>query len=84
MFGQLLTHSRFLGGEKGPPVTAAGARIRPAMATAETNGETENARNHGQYGTCRRSAAVNEVRVKTLWGKWYELLLAPRGPRGLL
>jgi hypothetical protein len=45
MFGQPLTNSwiRPGDGEKRPPVTAAGAHIWPAMADAETNGETENA-----------------------------------------
>jgi hypothetical protein len=33
---------RFGDGEKGPPVTATGADTWPAMANAETNGETEN------------------------------------------
>jgi hypothetical protein len=49
MFGQALTHSWFpVGdGEKGPPATATGAHIWPAMANVETNGETENARNVG-------------------------------------
>jgi hypothetical protein len=66
MFGQPLTNSLFPGGdgEKRPPVTATGARTWPARPDAETNGETGNARNHGQYGTCRRSAAVNELREK--------------------
>ena len=34
--------------EESWPVTATGAHIWPAMANAETNGETENARNVGQ------------------------------------
>ena len=38
MFGQPLTNPWFPGGdgEKGPPVTATGAHIWPAMANAET------------------------------------------------
>ena len=65
MFGQPLTHSWFPGGdgENGPPVTATGAHIWPTMANAETNGETENARNHGQMGTCGWRGEVNELRV---------------------
>ena len=66
IFGQPLTHSWFPGGdgEKGPPVTAAGAHIWPTMANAETNGETENARNVGQLGTCGNGYAVNKLRGK--------------------
>jgi hypothetical protein len=66
MFGQPLTHSWFPAGdgEKRPPVTATGADFWPAMSNAETNGETQNARNHGQYGTRGRSAAVNKLRGK--------------------
>jgi hypothetical protein len=54
MFGQPLTDSWFPGGdgENGPPVTATGAHTWPAMANAETNGETESAQNVGQLGTC--------------------------------
>jgi hypothetical protein len=55
MFGQPLTHSWFPGGdgEKRPPVTAAGVHIWPAMANAETNGETENARKPAECGGYR-------------------------------
>ena len=65
MFGQPLTDSWFPGGdgENGLPVTATGAHIWPTMANAETNGETENARNHGQTGTCGWRGEVNELRV---------------------
>jgi hypothetical protein len=64
MFGQPLTHSWFPGGdgEKPPPVTAKRAYIWPAMANAETNGETENARNVGQLGTCGEGHGVNKLR----------------------
>jgi hypothetical protein len=65
MIGQPLTDSWFpVGdGENGPPVTATGAHIWPAMANAETNGETQNARNHGQMGTWGLRGEVNELRV---------------------
>jgi len=43
-------------------VTATGAHVWPAMANAETNGETENARNVGQLGTCGNGYAVNKLR----------------------
>ena len=66
MFGQPLTDSWFPGGdgENGPPVTATGAHIWPAMENAETNGETGTARNVGQLGTCRNGYAVNKLRGK--------------------
>ncbi len=51
-------------GEKRLPVAAAGAHIWPAMADAETHGETENARNVGQMGTCGNGCAVNKLRGK--------------------
>ena len=51
-------------GEKRPPVTAAGTHIWPAKADAETNGETENARNVGQFGTWGNGDAVNRLRGK--------------------
>ena len=71
MFGQPLTNSCFPGGdgEKGPPVTAAGAHTWPTMQNAETNGETENARNHGQMGTCGWRGGVNELRLNRC-GEW--------------
>ena len=64
MFGQPLTHSWFPGGdgEKGPPVTATGSHIWPAVANAETNGERGKARNVGQWGTCGSAYAVNKLR----------------------
>ena len=34
------------------------------MANAEANGETENARNVGQLGTCGNGYAVNKLRGK--------------------
>jgi hypothetical protein len=63
---QPLTHSWFPGGdgEKRLPVAAAGAHIWRTMANAETNGETENARNVGQLGTCGNGYAVNKPRGK--------------------
>ena len=65
-FGAPLTDSWFPGGdgEKRPPVTAAGARTWPAMANAETNGETENVRNVGQLRTSGTGYAVNKLRGK--------------------
>ena len=67
MFSQPLTRSWFPcgDGEKRPPVTTASAHICPAMANAETNGETENARNVGQLGIGGNDCTVNE-----LPGKW--------------
>ena len=57
---------RFPGGdgENGPAVTATGAHIWTAMANAETNGDTENARNHGQLGSWGNGYAVNKLRGK--------------------
>ena len=71
MFGQPLTDSWFPGGdvEKRPPVTAAGAHVWPAMANAETNGETENARNVGQLGTWGNGDAVNKLPGKRCEGR---------------
>jgi hypothetical protein len=51
-------------GEKRPTVNAAGAQRWPANADPKRNGETENARNVGQLGTCGRSDAVNKLRGK--------------------
>jgi hypothetical protein len=64
MFGQPLTDSWFPGrdGEKRPPVTAAGAHTWPAMANAETNRDTQNARNVGQMESCGSVCAVNRLR----------------------
>jgi hypothetical protein len=50
--------------EKRPPVTTACAHIWSTMANAETNGETESARNHGQMGTCENGYTVNKLRGK--------------------
>ena len=62
---QQLTHSCFpVGdGEKQPPVGSADAHIWRTMANAETNRETDNARNVGQMALCRRRYAVNKLRV---------------------
>jgi hypothetical protein len=64
MFSQPLTDTWFPSGdgEKRPPVTATSAQVWPAMANAETNGETENAWNVGQLGTCGSAYAVNKLR----------------------
>ena len=73
--GQPLTYSWFPGGdgEKRSPVTATGAHIWPAMANAETNGETDNARNVGQMGTRGNGYAVNKLRGKH-WGEFVSVL----------
>ena len=85
MFSQPLTHSWFPpgDGEKRPPVTAADAHIWPAMASAETNGETENARNVGQLGSWRNGYAVNKLRGKRCreW-VWLKFALTCRPPIG--
>jgi len=85
MFGQPLTNSWFPGGdgEKGPPVTATGAHIWPAMANAETNGETENARNVGQMGSCGWRGGVNELRVNRCGERfWLKFALTRHSPVG--
>ena len=63
-FAEQLTNSGFPCGdvEKRPPVTVAGAQGRRPKPSAETNGETENAQNVGQLGSCGGSDAVNELR----------------------
>ena len=73
IFGPQLTNSynrRVRRGETGCGGRT-GAHAWPAMANAETNGEAENTRNHGQYGTCRRTDAVNELLVShCIEGVW--------------
>ncbi len=71
MFGRPLTDSWFPGGdgENGLPVTATDAHTWPTMANAETNGETENARNVGQLGTWGNGCAVNKLRGKRCRGR---------------
>jgi len=58
-----LTHSWFPpgDGEKRRPVTTVGACTWPTMANAETNGETDDARNHGQMWACGNGYAVNKL-----------------------
>jgi len=60
----LLTNSWFgtENGRKGLPRGVSGHRVGAPTGKRETNGETRNARNHGQMGTWRRSHAVNKLR----------------------
>jgi hypothetical protein len=62
----LLTNSWFgpENGRKGLSRGVSGRRVGAPSGKRETNGETENARNHGQMGTWRRSRAVNKLRGK--------------------
>ena len=66
MFGQPLTNSDNRGRRPGetPLGDFACSPVWPAMANAEANGETENARNVGQLGTCGNGYAVNKLRGK--------------------
>ena len=66
MFGRLLTNSdnrRVRRGETGWEGRVAGSLGAPGRKR-ETNGETENARNVGQLGTCGNGYAVNRPRGK--------------------
>ena len=55
-------------------MTAAGAHIWPAMANAETNGETENAPNVGHLGICGSTCGVNNMEGN----RWENRDLAPQ------
>ena len=63
MFGQPLTNSYNRQVRRGETASgdAAGVQSWPTMANAETNGETKNAPNVGQLGSCGNTCGVNNM-----------------------
>ena len=76
IFGQPLTNSYNRQVRRGETASgnAAGVQSWPTKANAETNGETENAPNVGQLGSCGSTCGVNNMEGN----RWENRDLAPQ------